>query len=60
MEEFVLYIIVLLNLEFSLKYHSRGNMDCYCMIFVLSKDLGNVNLRHEFVYIYIYEECNIL
>ena len=43
----------LFNLEFSLKYQSRDIMDCHCMRFVLSEDLGNVNLRHEFVCIYV-------
>ena len=40
-QEFVLNTIVLLfNLEISLKYESRNIMDCCCMRFVLSVDLG--------------------
>ena len=57
--EFVLNTIFLLfNLEFSLKYHSRDIMDGFCIRFVLSDDLGNVNSRHEFISVYV--ECDCL
>ena len=42
-------IVLLFNLEFFLKYQSRGIIDCYCMRFVLFEDLENVNPGHEFV-----------
>jgi len=52
-QEFVLNIIVFLfNLEFSLKYQSHNIMDCCCMRFMLSEDLGNVNHGHEFICMY--------
>ena len=61
-QEFFLYIIVLhFNLEFFVKYQSRGIMDCYCMRFVLFEDLGNMNPKHEFmcVCVWIMIACDV-
>ena len=46
-------IVLLFNLEFFLKYQSRGIMNHYYMWFMLSEDLGNMNPRHEFICIYM-------
>ena len=57
-----MYIIVLhFNLEFFVKYQSRGIMDCYCMRFVLFEDLGNMNPKHEFmcVCVWIMIACDV-
>jgi len=58
-QEFVLNTIVLIfNLEFSIKYQSHDIMDCCCMRFMLPEDLGNVNPMHEFICMYV--ECDWL
>ena len=48
-------IVLLLNLEFSLKYLSLYIMNGCYMWFMWSEDLRNLNPRHEFIYVYV--EC---
>jgi len=50
-------IVFLFNLEFSLKYESRGIIDCCCMRFMFLEDLGNMNPRHEFMCMYVERDC---
>ena len=50
-QEFALNTIMLLfNLDFSLKYQSHDILDCCCMRFMLPEDLANVDPRHEFIW----------
>ena len=42
-------IVLLFNLEFSLKHQSHDIMDSCYMRFMLPEDLGNVNPMHEFI-----------
>jgi len=52
-------IVLLFSLEISLKYQSRDIINCCCMRYVLSEDLGSVNPMHEFICMWNAISCDV-